>query len=217
MKSWIKEPIKQLMDLIDRDDHHERIIFYEQKSAQIKILDDIDRYYCDYQYINSLYTVGRYDDLLAVIDPVIEFVFIHDVDFIPSRTYEQLLYIKTEALHETLRYDQALDIGKQLLGMHPSDSRYKKLVEKTYLSHLNFQASRIKIGVLALIFLASVFGAFYWMFGTSAEEQKMTSTFTIVLIPCILAVVILGCTHLVNYLISIRKTEQLISSKKRYR
>ena len=150
MERWTQEPIKEILDQIDKDDHQERLIYLEEHANLLETLDDYDRYYCTYQYIHSLHAVERYDDLLAMIDEVIVYVFLNDVEFIPSRTYEHLLFIKTEAYYETLRYEEALDIGKQLLGMHPRDRRYRKMVEKSYRSYFSFKSTTVSYTHLTL-------------------------------------------------------------------
>ena len=183
----------------------------------LETLDDYDRYYCTYQYIHSLHAVERYDDLLAMIDEVIVYVFLNDVEFIPSRTYEHLLFIKTEAYYETLRYEEALDIGKQLLGMHPRDRRYRKMVEKSYRSYFSFKSTMIKLIAMILIFSSSIVSAVIWFMSHRGQEESMTMAFSIVIAPSLLAVLLLSIAHLFHYIMSIRRTDQLIALKEKER
>jgi len=217
MQRWTKEPVKEILDQIDKDDHEERILYLEEQSEVLASLDDHDRYYCTYHYIHSLHALERYDHLLRHIDRVIEYVFIHDVEYIPSRTYEHLLFIKTEALYETLQYESALDIGKQLLGMHPSDQRYRKMVEKTFRSFFSFKSATTKLAALVLIFSSSIISASFWYMTRQGEEQSMTFAFTIVVAPSLFAVLILGGARIYYYLKSIRQTEALVEKKMKKR
>jgi|GEM_PF-2561918 len=213
MERWTQEPIKEILDQIDKDDHQERIIYLEEHANLLETLDDYDQYYCTYHYVHSLYALERYNELLTMIDDVIEYVFLHNVEFIPSRTYEHLLFIKTEAYYETLQYESALNIGKQLLGMHPRDRRYRKMVEKSYRSYFSFKSTTIKLVALILIFSSSIVSAALWYLSHRGQEESMTMAFSIVIAPSMLAVLLLGCTHLYHYINSIRKTDDLIELK----
>lgn len=213
MKRQTQEPIKEILDQIDKDDHQERIAYLESHIGLLSSLDDFDKYYCTYHYLNSLHAVERYDDLLDQIDEVIEFIFINDVNYIPARTYEHLLYLKTEALYETVNYEAALGIAKQLIGMHPHDKRYRKMLEKVYRSYFSFSSANIKLAALILIFSSSMISGVFWYMTRSGNEQTVSFAFAIVIAPSVLAIALLGGTHLYHYLKSVRKTDELIRSK----
>jgi len=217
MQRWTKEPVKEILDQIDKDDHEERILYLEEQATVLASLDDHDRFYCTYHYVHSLHALERYDDLLNSIDQVIEYVFIHDVEYIPSRTYEHLLFIETEALYESLQYESALDIGKQLLGMHPSDQRYRKMVEKTFRSFYNFKSATTKLAALILIFSSSIISAIFWYMTRQGDEQSMTFAFSIIVAPSLLAVLILGGAQMYHYFKSIKQTEALVELKMKQR
>jgi len=217
MERWTQEPIKEILDQIDKEDHTERIVYLEEHANLLETLDDYDRYYCIYHYVHSLHALERYDDLLTMIDEVIEYVFLHNVEFIPSRTFEHLLYIKAEAYYETIQYESALDIGKQLLGMHPRDRRYRKMVEKSYRSYFSFKSTTVKLVALIMIFSSSIISAAFWYMTNREQEEFMTMAFSIVLAPSMLAVLLLGCSHFYHYIMSIRKTDELIELKAKER
>lgn len=214
MKSWTQEPVKQILDNIDRDDHEERIIYLEEHAAELLALDEYDRCYCTYQYVHSLHAVQRYEDLLRYIDEVIEFVFIHDIDFIPTRTYERLLCIKTEALYETLQYEESVDISKQLLGMHPEDKRYRKLLEKSYRSLYNMKSGYVRLAAMILIFSSSIVSAIFWLSTRSQVQASPSYIFLIIITPCFLAMTLMALSHFYYYLKSIQQTDKLIRTKR---
>ena len=135
------------------------------------------------------------------------------MEFIPSRTYEHLLYIKTEAYYHTLQYESALEVGKQLLGMHPRDRRYRKMVEHSYRSYFSFKSTTIKLIALILIFSSSFVSAIIWYASHHGQEESMTMAFSIIIAPTMLALFLLGCSHLYNYIMSIKKTDELIEQK----
>ena len=213
MERWTQEPIKEILDQIDKDDHQERIVYLEEHAYLLGTLDDYDRNYCTYHYIHSLHAVERYDEVLTMIDEVIEYVFLYNMEFIPSRTYEHLLYIKTEAYYHTLQYESALEVGKQLLGMHPRDRRYRKMVEHSYRSYFSFKSTTIKLIALILIFSSSFVSAIIWYASHHGQEESMTMAFSIIIAPTMLALFLLGCSHLYNYIMSIKKTDELIEQK----
>ena len=78
MERWTQEPIKEILDQIDKDDHQERIVYLEEHAYLLGTLDDYDRNYCTYHYIHSLHAVERYDEVLTMIDEVIEYVFLYN-------------------------------------------------------------------------------------------------------------------------------------------
>jgi len=209
-----KEPILILFDQIGKEDHIERIMFYEENTEFIFALDESKQYYFTYHYIQSLYASEKYDNVLSEIDTVIEYVFLNNINYIVGRTYEGLLFLKAASLYEMLRYEEAINIGEQLVGMHPYDQRYRKFMERAYRAYYNFNSSGIRLTALILIFCSAIVSAIIWFINSNGEERTLTQSFLVVISPCILALSLLGGAHLFNYLKSIRSTDHLIETKK---
>ncbi len=209
-----KEPILILFDEIDRDDHGERIIFYEENTEVIFALDDDKLYYFNYHYLKSLFATEKYASVLTEIDDVIEYVFLNNINYIPNRTYEGLLYMKASASFEMYRYEEAINIGEQLVGMHPENLLYRKFIERAYRSYYNFTSSGIRLTALVLIFCSAIVSAIIWFINNNVQEGNLTQAFFVIMAPCLLALGLLGGAHFYNYLKSLHHTDLLVAKKK---
>ncbi len=209
-----KEPILILFEQIEKEDHAERILFYEENTEFIFALDEPKQYYFTYHYIQSLFAVEKFDNVLSEIDAVIEYVFLHNVNYITGRTYEGLLFMKATSYYEMLRYEEAKHIGEQLVGMHPHDKRYRKFMERSYRAYYNFTSSAIRLTALILIFCSAIVSAIIWFINNRGVEQSLAQSFFVVISPCFLALALLGGAHLFNYFRSIRSTDQLVETKR---
>ncbi len=212
-----KEPILQIFDQIERNDHVERILFYEENTELIFTLEERKQHYFTFHYIRSLFELGKYEHVISEIDPIIEYVFLYNVNFLPTRTFEDLLLKKAYSLYQLVKYDEAIVLGEQLVGIHPEDLRFQEFLEKSYRSQLNFKSTGIRLTALILIFFSAIVSAILWLIYARGEDTSLIQSFFVIISPCMLALSILGGAHFYNYLKSIRMTAELVAQKIRKR
>lgn len=207
-----KEPIIELFERIDDTDHHERLLFYEQHSNTIYALDQIKQLFFTYHYVCSLHALGRHDALLTVIDEVIEYTFINNVNFEPINTYESLLYKKAKALFATLKYDEAKSLGEQLIGIRPQEEKYVKLLQRINLAQLNYNSTGIRLTALILIFGSIIVTMLLSLTNQPFLKKGMVSVI-IIISPCLLSISILGIAQGRNFFLSRKMTRDTCKAK----
>jgi len=210
-----REHITRIFDDIEQNDHLQRVRFYESHTAMIFSLDDREQFYFSWQYMNSLYELGKHELILAEIDPIIEYVFLNDINYQPTGTFEELLFKKASCYYNILDYDKCIAISEQLIGIDPENKLYQALAMKAHRSAFNLKSSGVRLTAILLIFSSSIVSATTWLMSAKMENMSLLSTFLIVASPCVLALLILGGAHAFSYLRSIRQIQQLVQSKKR--
>lgn len=208
-----KEPILKVFDEIESGDHVARVLFYEQNTRFIFALDELKQHYFTFHYIQSLFELGKFDHVLAEIDPLIEFVFLNEVFFLPAGTFEKLLYKKTVAYYKLVKYDEAILLGEQLIGMKPENWDYRQLMQRIYRAKLNFTSTNIRLTALILIFFSAIISATLWLITMSHQEATLIQSFFIIISPCLVALGLLGGAHIYNYLKAIKLTNLLVGQK----
>lgn len=209
-----KESILLSFDRIEKNDHLERIAFYEEHRKLIFSLEEEKQYYFAFHYIDSLFLSGKYALVLTEINPLIEFVFIYDINYLSKGTYEHLIYKKAQCHFEMLQYEDSIKVLEQLVGIHPDDQNYHRLLNKAYRASLNFNSASIRLTALILIFISAIICGILWFINHSGKESSLSDAFLIIMSPCFLAVGLLGGAHFINYLRSNQKTLRLIRTKR---
>ena len=206
--------IIQLYEEIEEADHSYRVRFYESNTALIFSLDVSRQNYFAFYYISSLFELGKYEHVLAEIDQLIEYVFVQNINYGPLGTFEELLFKKASSLHNTLQLKESITISEQLIAMYPHDTLYRKLTESSYRSWYNWKSSGIRLIAILLIFGSSIISAIFWLMNASYIGHSLLFTFMVVISPCLLALLILGCSYLVNYARSFWHVRELVLRKR---
>lgn len=206
--------IIQLYEEIEEADHSYRVRFYESNTALIFSLDESRQNYFAFYYVSSLFELGKYEHVLAEIDQLIEYVFLHNINYGPLGTFEELLFKKASALHNTLQFQNSISISEQLIGMHPHDRLYRKLTESSYRSWYNWKSSGVRLIAILLIFGSSIISAIFWLVNASYIGHSLLYTFMVVISPCLLALLILGGSYGLNYLRSYWHVRELVLKKR---
>lgn len=197
----------------------EKVRFYEKHCSYIQSLSKDEYHFIKYEYVNALFSLGRYQEMLNQVDKLIEYVFMHDISINGKNAFEQLLYIKSASLINLNHYDPAIDLSRQLNSIHPGKTQYEKLLLTSmrgkYLNH--FMKFRITIIVSILISSAFFFGT--WCSKT-AELNMLTPVFIKGAFGSLSAVILIfTCCLLYAYLKSramARKVFEEIGKKKTY-
>lgn len=213
----IKNHILQLYESIEEADHSYRVRFYETNAQLILSLDQAQQAYFTFHYLCSLFELGKYELVLSEIDTLIEYVFLNNIEYRSSGTFEELLFKKASSLHNTMRYQESIDISLQLIGMQPQKRLYQQLAENSYLSFFNLQSSGIRLVTIILIFGSSIVSAIFWLLNASYLNHSLLYTFLIVISPCLLALLILGGSYGINYLRSFLIVQKLVALKKSHK
>lgn len=210
-----KESILLTFDRIEKDDHQERIRFYEKHSQIIFGLAEEKQHYFTFHYIDSLFSSEKFDHVLNEIDALIEYVFIHNINYLPHRTYEYLLYLKASSFFRMLRYEECIKITEQLVGIQPNNKKYQTLLNQAYRGYFNFASSEVRLSALILIFVSAIISAIFWFVKFNNDQPSISDGFLIVISPCFLAITLLGGAYMYNFTRSNLKASKVIKEKKK--
>ncbi len=174
MKSTIQDIITHY-EQIAENDHLHRVNYYEENSALIFLLTTEKQSLFKFFYIQSLFSLGRYEKVLAEIDPLIEYVFLEEKNF-SANTFEELIFIKAASSYDLHHYDQAINISKQLVSMNPENTLYQQLLLKCYRRDWKDRYSTIQLIAIVVVLGAMVITAL-----TLLKGEKTSLLYTLVL------------------------------------
>lgn len=167
-----KENIIDLYKRIDPQDYLEKISFYQDKAFIIFNLDKKNQYFFKYEYVQALFDLGRYDQVLSSIDDIIEFVFLNNVNYRPD-TYEHLVFLKTASLYDLQNYDRAVNLAEQLVGMSPDTKFYQRFLARAYY-HQSLQKSyRWRNISMVIILISAVLSGIFLLYRDTASFQYL--------------------------------------------
>lgn len=142
---------------IDATDHQKKVAFYEDHFAEICLLNTKGQSYFKIQYVKSLFDLGRYNQVLALIDELIELVFYEErSEEFYATSYDQLIFIKACAHYNLNEMDDAVLIADQLLGISSGEKSYhnfyRRAVRKEYLLSNN----QWQLGAIILLLISGL-------------------------------------------------------------
>ena len=210
-----REHVIQLFDDIEENDHLYRVRFYETNSALIFSLDEAQQHYFNFYYISSLFELGKYDHVLAEIDPLIEYVFLQNVSIGYGDTYEALLMKKASALHNTFRYKESLDLAEQLIGINPYQPLYQSLARRARRANFHWNTSWLRLATIIAILTTAAGSAIFWFTQFNSSGHSMFTSFLIVICPCLVSIFLLGSSYLFAQLRSSHQVSNLVAAKKK--
>jgi len=204
-----------MFEQIDHDDHLERIMFYEENTAFIFALEEEKQHYFTFHYIISLFESGKYENVLSEVDALIEYVFLNEVSYASANVYEDLLYKKAYSQYQLLKYEDAIHISEQLIGIDPRNERYIKLLRQSARAFFNFRSSGIRLTALILIFCSAIISAIVWFINTKEQDTTLAEAFVVIMSPCVLALAILGGAYLLSHIKASIRVNRLVEIKVR--
>lgn len=140
---------------ISEEDHHTMVRFYEENTNRIELLSFNLYIEMSYTYVRSLFEVGRYYDLLKIIDGLIQDVILENVYSVKGiDIYQELLLLKGQSLYYIMDYNKADHVLSELVKMNKESLYLKKLYRINVIDRLRYEGQKIK-GVCVLFFLLS--------------------------------------------------------------
>ena len=179
---------------IEQDEYLLKVRFYEENKPIIQNLDKDLFYMFKYEYVLSLFSLGYYSLFINEVDPLIEYVFMHNVQYRKIDTFEELLFLKAASLLNMKRYKDAKKIAQQLVSINDYPLKYYALLFQCNLyDRISFLA-RYRLLAIIIILSSSVLFALRWIWGPSMPPfaQSTLQTVSIVSISLILVIVLMA-------------------------
>ncbi len=111
---------------IETGSYREIIHFYEDYRENINRLEVRQRYEVYVSYLEALFEMGKYAEVLLYVDEAIETAIESEYSkLLGVDIYFNLLMKKAVALYQTGRYDDSFQITIQLLSMNPDEPNVK--------------------------------------------------------------------------------------------
>jgi len=119
---------------IESGSFRELVHFYEDHRSQIYTLDIKKRFEIHVSYIEALFEMGKYKEVLFNIDDAIETAIVFDYSTLfGADIYFNLLMKKAVALYQTGRVEESLDVTRQLLSMCPDEPNVRHFFKEIVL------------------------------------------------------------------------------------
>ena len=179
---------------IEQDEYLLKVRFYEDNKPVIQSLEKDMYYLFKYEYVLSLFSLGYYSLFVEEVDPLIEYVFMHNVQYKKADTFEELLFFKAASLLNLKRYKDAKGITKQLVSINDQPLKYYALLFQCNLyDRISFLA-RYRLVAIVVILSSSVLFALRWILGPKMTSiaQSVLQTFSILSISLILIIVLMA-------------------------
>ena len=145
---------------IEKENHQERIRYYERNRKDIVTLDFDAKIIIELKYAISLYEVEEYYSFLEKVDGLINIVIsenIHELD--DKDVFKELVYMKAEALHKTIDYYKAEHVYTELVRMDSEDVRFTYGFKRNAYELLKYKYKNINaLSVLLFIVAAIIVG-----------------------------------------------------------
>jgi tetratricopeptide (TPR) repeat protein len=158
-----KENIVDLYKMIDPQDYLQKVSFFRDKAPIICHLDQKHQYFFKYEYVQALFDLGRYEEVLTYIDDIIEYIFLNNIDY-RLNTYEHLIFLKTAAHYDLQHYDQAVCLAEQLVGMSPTTIFYQRFLERTYYHQSLHKSQRWRTICMVIILISAILSGVFLMY-----------------------------------------------------
>jgi len=168
---------------IESNDHRQVIRYYEQFEDQIHHLDFEEYYEIVLAYVDALFEIGAYQRHLLMVDVVIEHTILNNIQFRKGEDlYRSLLFKKAASLHNTLEYEKADYILRELIKIDPYDRDailfLKRCLRKKHnaVTHHSRATSIFLIMIAALVIALEVLfiRPFYQIYAQTVEYSRIT-------------------------------------------
>lgn len=191
--------------MIERDEYLLKVRFYQENKPMIQNLEKDMYYMFKYEYVLSLFSLGYYSLFIDEVDPLIEYVFMGNVQFRKIDTFEELLFLKAASLLNMKRFKDAQKIAKQLVSINDHPLKYYALLFQCNLyGRISFLA-RYRLLAIIVILVSSILFALRWIFAHSMHPFAQSTLQTVSLIAISLIMIIVLLVWSIGYVSS--KTE----------
>jgi tetratricopeptide (TPR) repeat protein len=140
---------------LGKNAYRDKVRFYEKHQKDISSLDLFEKTELDYDYLVSVFEIGRYTRFLSKADPLIERVIIENVyEINGENVFSDLLARKAACLFNIGKYGESEKILRQLIKIDPGHSWASPLLIKC-LRKRNLPGEQ----VAKIVGIISLFGA----------------------------------------------------------
>lgn len=145
---------------LGKEAYLEKILYYESQEQRILNLPFFQSLEIQCDYIEALHQTDKHYKLLEIIDGVIATVMYENIYTINGTdVYKSLLYIKADALYNTLNYRSSNHVVSELIKIEGDNILCKSLFIKNSIDNLRYEGQKIRaIGILLFLCSAMVIG-----------------------------------------------------------
>lgn len=160
---------------IDKYAHKEIVDFYATHEEDIQRLKFHEYFDLQIAYIDALFEIGAYDNLLKICDDTIEIVIQNNIKYYQGDdVFRKLLLRKAATHYNLLEYLKAEFILKELIKMDPKDFYSIRFYNKCQVQHPPSYVHYTRgIGLLFFLFTAMVICFEMSYFGFQQEPNAM--------------------------------------------
>ena len=141
--------------------YEEKEKFYEKYRTHFADLDEEQVLEIRLNYVEALFEQGKYEKVLSEIDQDVCYSIDKNItSFMGIDVYRRLLELKGASLYNTLRYEEAIHVFKNLVRIYPNEKTHQLYL---YSAHLRQDAHRFYlykiIAAATLVLSATVIAA----------------------------------------------------------
>lgn len=161
---------------IDQHAHQSIVEFYHRNEKDIQRLKFDEYFELQISYIDALFEIAAYDNLLSVCDSTIEAVIMNNIQsYRGEDIYRKLLLKKAAAHYNLLEYYKAEYILKELIRIDPDDTYGIRFLKRCQTFRVPYYVRYTRnVSLLFFFFTAMVicFEMIWFGFGNFAITQK---------------------------------------------
>ena len=145
---------------IDRSEHRTIIQFYEENRGDIDCLEFEEFFELNLIYIQALFEIGAYKEVLKSIDEAIYIVIDQNIrEFEGKDIYADLLEKKAASLYNLRRTDEAIHVCRELIRMNKNYFMASLLLKKCLLRKSPKYVGRLRaVSIFSLLITTGCFG-----------------------------------------------------------
>lgn len=130
-KSTYYSKIYRDFKALDERAFRDMVRFYEEREDDIKQLEFGEFFELLIAYVNALFEIGSYRKYLLLVDYAIEYSITYNIQYFAHRDiYYHLLFRKAASLYNTLAYDKADYILRELIRINPEKVEVSQFLKK---------------------------------------------------------------------------------------
>ncbi len=207
-----KNSLIEIFRTIEPDDHLEKVTFLEQNSKHIAAMEVSEKTFFQFHYCLALFELGRYPEIMELIDPIIEYTFLNNISYGSDKDFHQLLRIKSISQFNLGRLQEAKSIAEQLVGMDTMEIEYQSLLEKIYRTQSMHMTKYRTIPLGLILFAAAASAGLAWL-NRTGNSASMVVFGLLVILPCLVALFFIIVNSILAHIKSSRRVEALVRSK----
>ena len=161
---------------IDRHAHQSIVEFYNRHESDIQRLKFDEYFELQISYIDALFEISAYENLLSVCDTTIEAVIMNNIQsYRGEDIYRKLLLKKAAAHYNLLEYFKTEYILKELIRIDPDDTYSIRFLKNCQIHRVPYYVSYTRnVSLLFFFFTAIVicFEMFKFGFHSAVPSEK---------------------------------------------